>query len=203
MSVIGRSRKSGHPQASTCSVDRLRAGTSLAQLRDMLLTLSVRSTILALAFALVSSVALAAEADPATPGGLTLTAAVTAPADNEQSSLNVTATNAPATQVAKPNATTLRYSLYASFATLQALDAHSTLRAINGGGSEANPFMAGIASKPFAFVAMKAGTTAATIYLAEKLSKKNPIASVLLMTAMNSAYATVVAHNYRLATAAR
>jgi hypothetical protein len=166
----------------------------------MLLTLSLRSAMLALAMALISSVALAADADPSSAAALSLTSAVSAPADAEQSPVRIfKADAAPATQVAKPNSTALRYSLYVSFAALQAFDAHSTLKALRGGAHEANPFMSGVASQPAAFVAMKAGTAAATIFLAEKLSKKNPVASILLMTAVNSAYATVVAHNYRLA----
>jgi hypothetical protein len=93
----------------------------------------------------------------------------------------------------------LRYGMYASFATLQALDAHSTLKAMRAGGHEANPFMKGVASKPAALIAVKAGTAAATMMFVEKLSKRNPIASFVVMTALNSAYATVVAHNYQVA----
>ena len=48
-------------------------------------------------------------------------------------------------------------------------------------------------------VEAKAGTAAATIFFAEKLAKKSPIGSLIVMAAFNSAYATVVAHNYRVA----
>jgi hypothetical protein len=98
-----------------------------------------------------------------------------------------------------PGAKTLRVALYASFAALQALDTHSTFQAMQAGASEANPFMAGLVQSPAGFVALKAGTTAATILLAEKLAKRSPVASVLVMTAINSVYVTVVAHNYRVA----
>ena len=97
------------------------------------------------------------------------------------------------------DAAPLRVSLYVSFAALQALDAHSTLKALSGGAHEANPLMQNVAGNPGALLAVKAGTTAATIFFAEHLAKKSPIASLAVMVAMNSAYATIVAHNYRVA----
>jgi hypothetical protein len=86
--------------------------------------------------------------------------------------------------------------LYASFATLQALDAHSTVRAIRAGGEEANPLLRGVADRPAALYALKAGVTASTIFLAEKLRVRNRTGAIVLMAALNSAYAVVVAHNY-------
>jgi len=86
--------------------------------------------------------------------------------------------------------------LYVSFAALQALDAHSTLRALNAGASEANPLMGGLAGKPAALVAVKAGLAASTIYLVEKMRLRSRTAAIVLMTALNSAYLTIVAHNY-------
>jgi hypothetical protein len=88
--------------------------------------------------------------------------------------------------------------LYVSFATLQALDAHSTLRALNAGATEANPVMAGVAGRPAALVAMKAGMAASAIYLVEKLRLKSRRTAVILMAALNTAYTTIVAHNYRV-----
>jgi hypothetical protein len=87
--------------------------------------------------------------------------------------------------------------LYVSFATLQLLDAHSTTRALASGGVEANPVMRGVAGNPAALVAVKAGVTASTIVLAEKVRSKSRVGAILLMAALNSTYATVVAHNYR------
>ena len=78
------------------------------------------------------------------------------------------------------------------------LDAHSTLRGINAGATEANPVMGGIAHKPVALVAVKAGLTASTIYLVEKLRVRSRRASIALMAVLNSAYVTIVAHNYRV-----
>jgi hypothetical protein len=89
--------------------------------------------------------------------------------------------------------------LYVSFATLQMLDVHSTTRALSRGGVEANPVMRGVADKPAALFAVKAGVTASTIFLAEKIRPKSRVAAIVVMAALNSTYATVVAHNYRVA----
>ena len=86
--------------------------------------------------------------------------------------------------------------LYVSFATLQLLDVHSTTRALAIGGVEANPVMRGVAGNPAALVAVKAGVTASTILLAEKVRSRSRVGAILLMAALNSTYATVVAHNY-------
>jgi hypothetical protein len=88
--------------------------------------------------------------------------------------------------------------LYASFAALQALDAHSTLRALDAGAAEANPIVGGLAHKPIALLAVKAGLTASTIYLVEKVRVRSRGAAIALMAVLNSAYVTIVAHNYRV-----
>ena len=54
-----------------------------------------------------------------------------------------------------------------------------------------------------ALYAVKAGTSAATAYLAERISKKHPKRAVVLMAVLNSAYVAIVAHNYRVASAGR
>jgi hypothetical protein len=89
--------------------------------------------------------------------------------------------------------------LYVSSAVLQMMDVHSTRRAIALGHAEGNPFMAGIASNTTAFVALKAATAATTILVSEKLRRRNRVAAIGLMIAVNAAAATVVAHNYRVA----
>jgi uncharacterized protein DUF5658 len=89
--------------------------------------------------------------------------------------------------------------MYASFATLQALDYHSTTTALSSGvGREANPLMRGVADNPAAFAAVKAGTTAGTIWIAERMRKKHPAGAVVFMLASNAAMAAVVAHNYAI-----
>jgi hypothetical protein len=87
--------------------------------------------------------------------------------------------------------------LYVSYATLQALDIHSTLRALNGGAVEGNPMMNGVVSHPVPFMMVKAGAAAATIVLAERVRKRSRVGAIVVMAAVNSAYAMVVAHNYR------
>ncbi len=91
--------------------------------------------------------------------------------------------------------------LYVSFAVLQGLDVHSTLTAIHNGAVEQNALMAPFVKQPAAFVAFKAAATAGVIVAADRLSKRNRVGAYVLMFAMNSAYAVIVAHNYRVATA--
>jgi hypothetical protein len=90
-------------------------------------------------------------------------------------------------------------SLAASFVGLQALDVHSTLRAIDRGAGEANPMMAPFASHPAALVAVKAGAAGGILFMLDRIHARNRLAGVLMMAAANSAYATIVANNYRLA----
>jgi hypothetical protein len=87
--------------------------------------------------------------------------------------------------------------LYVSFAALQALDVHSTTRALGAGAVEANPLMSGVARQPASLIAVKAGGAASTIWLAHRLSKRSRTGAVVLMAAVNSAYAMIVTHNYR------
>ena len=90
-------------------------------------------------------------------------------------------------------------ALYASNVVLQALDAHSTMKALNHGAREANPMMQGVVGNPTALLAVKAGAAVGTIYFAEKLWRRNRVAAVALMVAVNGVSAAVVAHNYRVA----
>ena len=87
-------------------------------------------------------------------------------------------------------------SLYTSFAALQVLDAHSTVRAVNGGAREMNPLVGGMATNTGALLATKAGAAATTIYLTEKVRKRSKVGALLLMAGINSAYAVIVARNY-------
>jgi Domain of unknown function (DUF5658) len=87
--------------------------------------------------------------------------------------------------------------LYVSFGTLQALDTHSTVRALGRGAVEANPIMKGIAGNPTALLAVKAAGTAGVIFASERIWKRNRTAAVFFMVAANSAMAWVVQNNYR------
>lgn len=88
--------------------------------------------------------------------------------------------------------------LYASFATLEVLDIHSTLRAVGNGASEANPAMQGVVSNDASFIAVKAATGGLVIWMAEKMRKQHPALAIAMMVGLNSAMATVVAHNYSI-----
>ena len=92
----------------------------------------------------------------------------------------------------------LMNSLYASTAIMQGLDMHSTLKAFSAGAVEGNPLMAGVTKNRAAFVATKAAVAAATIFASKKLAKKNKVAAVITLVAVNSAYAMIVSNNYRL-----
>ena len=99
--------------------------------------------------------------------------------------------------------TSLRRSMYVSFAALQVMDVVSTRQALNNGATEANPAMAGLARNSAAFFAVKAGTAAATTYFAERLARKHPRRATILMAVLNTAYAAIVVHNYRVAGSSR
>jgi hypothetical protein len=87
--------------------------------------------------------------------------------------------------------------LYVSFASLQALDAHSTTRALERGAVESNPLMKGLAGNTAGMLAVKAAATAGVVYSAERIWKRNKTAAELFMAAANSAMGWVVQHNYR------
>jgi hypothetical protein len=89
--------------------------------------------------------------------------------------------------------------LYVSFAALQALDVQSTSAALDRGGREANPVMAGVVGSPVAFVALKAATGAAVIYASERMRRRSRIGALVTMAALNGLYATIVMRNYGVA----
>jgi hypothetical protein len=89
--------------------------------------------------------------------------------------------------------------LYASAAMLQILDVHSTLSAMRNGAHEGNPLMTPVTSQTPAFVAVKAGIAASTIFAVRSLAKRNKAAAVAALIGINVGYGFVVSHNYRLA----
>jgi hypothetical protein len=86
--------------------------------------------------------------------------------------------------------------LYASFATLQLVDMHSTRRALNRGAVEANPLLSGVAGNKAMLLTVKAAGTAGVIAVSERLRKKSRTAAVMLMISVNSGMMWVVEHNY-------
>jgi len=105
----------------------------------------------------------------------------------------------PAWLPASPRRPSPLVPLYLSFAALQVADVASTVRALDSGGQEANPLVSSFADSSAKMLVVKAGATAGTIYLTERLWKKNRPAAIVLMAALNGAYGAIVAHNYRQA----
>jgi hypothetical protein len=105
----------------------------------------------------------------------------------------------PAPVLRRRGPSTVMTSLYASTVVMQALDVHSTLSAFRAGATEANPLMQGVTRNRATFMAVKAGVAASTILAAKQLSKRNKVAAIATLVAINSAYAMVVNHNYKVA----
>lgn len=105
---------------------------------------------------------------------------------------------APVDTVAARPSTTLT-ALHVSFGALQIMDVLSTVRGINAGLKESHPLMRGLAGHPAAMVAIKVGAGATTILLTRRVARKNRVAALITMAAVNSAYAVVVAQNLRAA----
>jgi len=103
----------------------------------------------------------------------------------------------PATESMKSKV--LIRSLYVTTGVVQALDAHSTFKALDAGAEETNPMVRSFASNKGAFVALKAGMTVGIIYAGHHLYKKNKVAGVLALVGVNVAYGLIVAHNYDVA----
>lgn len=88
-------------------------------------------------------------------------------------------------------------AMYLGLGALQGLDLYSTSRALRHGGYEANPVMARVVGNRGASIALKAGTSAAMIFFAERLRKKSPVAAITMMAIVNGFTGLVVAHNFR------
>ena len=88
-------------------------------------------------------------------------------------------------------------TLYGTLAALHALDIYSTRRALNRGSSEINPIVEKAAGNAGAMIAVKAVSSAASVYFAERAWKKNRKGAVVLMAALNGVTAAVVARNLR------
>jgi hypothetical protein len=88
-------------------------------------------------------------------------------------------------------------AMYASLGVLQALDIYSTRRAIDGGATELNPAMRSSAKNTGAMLAVKALSTAGSIYFTERAWKKNRKGAIVLMAVVNGVTAAVVANNMK------
>jgi hypothetical protein len=90
--------------------------------------------------------------------------------------------------------------LYVSLVSVNILDVDSTYDALrSANGREANPIVSRIVDRPAVFIAVKAATTAVSIWTAEKLWKKHRIAAVAVVGIANATLAATVVNNYRIA----
>ena len=90
-------------------------------------------------------------------------------------------------------------SLYVTTGITQALDIHSTLKALDRGGIESNPILAPLTRNKAVFIGVKAAVAAGSIFAARRLAKKNKVAAILTMVAINSVYGLIAHHNYKVA----
>jgi hypothetical protein len=88
-------------------------------------------------------------------------------------------------------------ALYGGFMALEVFDGYTTFEAKRRGAHEANPAL-GTGSTATVW-AVKAATTASTLYFVDRLRKNHRIAATLLMAGVTSGYAAIVAHNARVA----
>ena len=128
-------------------------------------------------------------------------AATTQFADDDQ-----TATQVPREVLPTPGrswSTPLLVTLQAATIATQALDVHSTLKALNVGAVEANPLMSGVVKNRAAFIGVKAAMGAGLMYATHRMAKRNKVAAIVTAAAVNSAYLFVAHHNYKLANSLR
>jgi hypothetical protein len=86
--------------------------------------------------------------------------------------------------------------LYGTLAGLQAYDGWSTVKAVRLGATEANPAVAGVASNAGAMWALKASATMTSVYVAERLwRRQRRVEAIVTMVAVNGMMAMVATHN--------
>jgi hypothetical protein len=87
-------------------------------------------------------------------------------------------------------------ALYVGFATFQAYDGYSTMRALRQGGRELNPIVSPIMNRPMVFLSIKAASTAASIFYAEQLWRHHHrTQAIVSMVVCNIVMGAVGAHN--------
>ena len=89
--------------------------------------------------------------------------------------------------------------LYAGLSVLQVYDGYSTIHGVRNGLAETNPLVGGLASRPALLWSLKAGSTAASIYLAEQYWRDHhPTKAIVTMIVANGVMAAVAARNASL-----
>jgi hypothetical protein len=87
--------------------------------------------------------------------------------------------------------------LYVTLGAVQAWDVYSTSAALNAGAREGNPLVSPVASNRGAMLGVKLVTAGSTIFFVERLWRKNRVAAIVMMAAINGATAAVAVHNMR------
>ncbi len=135
----------------------------------------------------------------ATLGTVVLASLVAADSARAQEPQPVRVDAAVVTAAVKPSAWTskpMRLGLVAGFAALQALDVVTSVRAINRGGSEGNPIVGGMASRPALFISVKTAATLWMLLSGEQLAKHGQAGTAVISSAIaDTVYGVVVAHN--------
>lgn len=137
--------------------------------------------------------------------GILTAAAILAPATVRAADDDQVPAKAHIALFAPPTARpTLLPPLYLSLAGLQAYDGYATLHGVTSGGREANALVGGLTSTPAAFWAVKAGSTALTIVLAERLWRTHHRGeAIATMVVANGVMALVAARNASVLHASR
>jgi hypothetical protein len=94
-------------------------------------------------------------------------------------------------------------ALHVTSVAAQMLDVHSTIRALDRGGIEANPLMSGLVKNRAAFIGIKAAMGAGLVLATHKMAKSNKLAAIVTAAAANSVMLTVASHNYKVARSLR
>jgi Domain of unknown function (DUF5658) len=89
-------------------------------------------------------------------------------------------------------------ALYVSLAAFHLFDAYSTRQGLARRAREANPLMQGAFGNPAALWALKIGTAALPMVLAERMWRTNRVGAIVTMVLVNGAAAAVAANNARV-----
>jgi hypothetical protein len=163
------------------------------------------STMLLTASSLVLSIALTAgAAEPADTRVAAPLPEATATISLNEAAASVTPAdfgtsfNVPAWLTDAPTARpTALPAMYAALGALNVFDIYSTRRSVNRGGTELNPAMRGAAGNAGTMLAVKALSTAGSIFFTERAWKKNRKGAVIMMAVVNGVTAAVVANNMK------
>jgi hypothetical protein len=88
-------------------------------------------------------------------------------------------------------------AMYATLGAMQVFDVYSTRRAVGTGANETNPLVRPTLGNSGLMLAVKALSTAGTIYFAERAWKKHRTGAVVLMAAINGVTAAIAMRNIR------